>query len=44
MISDKGFVMFISAVESVVDWTLDRVADIILPAELFFAEFEEDEI
>jgi hypothetical protein len=30
--------------ESVIDWTLDRVADIFLPAELFFAEFEQDEI
>ena len=36
--------MIISAVESLVGWTLDRVADIFLPAELFFAEFEEDEI
>ena len=33
-----------SAIESVIEWTLDRVADIVLPAELFFAEFEEDEI
>ncbi len=37
--------MFIvDIVESAVDWTLDRMADIFLPAELFFAEFEEDDI
>lgn len=36
--------MIISVAQSVIEWTLDRVADIVLPAELFFAEFEEDEI
>jgi hypothetical protein len=36
--------MIISVAQSIVEWTLDRVADIVLPAELFFSEFEEDEI
>ena len=36
--------IIVDAVEAVVDWTLDRVVDFFLPAELFFAEFEEDEI
>jgi hypothetical protein len=40
---DKGEFM-IGILESIVEWTLDRVADIVLPAELFFSEFEEDEI
>jgi len=34
----------IGIAQSVIEWTLDRVADIVLPAELFFAGFEEDEI
>lgn len=41
---DEGGFTMIGIVESVVDWALDRVADIFLPAELFFAEFEQDEI